>query len=604
MQILGRIAWLRRAGRFGGCLTPAAHANMIEFKQPSARRYSPGGGGLSGLLIATTQGAMSIWNKVLVGLILVASLGFFYLALRTLKTHQYWRNLASGYELLIKRHQEIAGALTNGGEVPVSLDHGINELRSFYRDHEHALGVQQGATWPEFENGVLRAVAKTGLLDPQLVRNCTFKTEDAPGINRLRLELHKMLANRGRVWNRCDAQPTAQTPKTGQVLVSTDSPGIPEKTLLFVFEEAGADQGGDYLGAFEVATFEALDQNGNGSLEQGELPAPFQPQFAAADADGNAALDLDEFNAVKADYPGPESLQPSMKMGQAELKRLAASAAGKATWALCEKMPPDSHEAFDHLSEEELKKLFPAESQEYLKDGQLLTAEEARQLGLRGSVVAVDENGNVVYEDQDGNVVYVSTLDEKGRLVYVDEDGQFAYAATVKENVDPNGEIIYEAVYVDQSGRELPGASLLPKEVVKGQGMYRRPLRDYEVLLKEYRLERALLADRKEAASRDLAFVQTSLAQADRQREFRQREKALLIEEEKKQQDARDAVDRLRQRLTGELNDHRDSIKNLIAKNRAMAGEIERIQMEATRRIDARTRRVAHSGAGETGKKD
>ena len=36
----------------------------------------------------------SIWNKVLIGLIFVASLAFSYLAMRTLKTHQRWMQTA------------------------------------------------------------------------------------------------------------------------------------------------------------------------------------------------------------------------------------------------------------------------------------------------------------------------------------------------------------------------------------------------------------------------------------------------------------------------------------------------------------------------------
>ncbi len=40
---------------------------------------------------------MSIWNKVLLGVIIVASLGMFYMAMRTLQTHAYWRGLAGQF---------------------------------------------------------------------------------------------------------------------------------------------------------------------------------------------------------------------------------------------------------------------------------------------------------------------------------------------------------------------------------------------------------------------------------------------------------------------------------------------------------------------------
>ena len=37
---------------------------------------------------------MSIWNKILIGLIIVASLVLFYMSARMLKTQKYWSGLA------------------------------------------------------------------------------------------------------------------------------------------------------------------------------------------------------------------------------------------------------------------------------------------------------------------------------------------------------------------------------------------------------------------------------------------------------------------------------------------------------------------------------
>ena len=52
---------------------------------------------------------MSIWNKVLVGLICVASLALFYLAARTLRTHQYWCDLARQHEDKIDQVRNATG---------------------------------------------------------------------------------------------------------------------------------------------------------------------------------------------------------------------------------------------------------------------------------------------------------------------------------------------------------------------------------------------------------------------------------------------------------------------------------------------------------------
>ncbi len=486
---------------------------------------------------------MSIWNKVLIGLILVASLAFFYMALRTLRTHKHWREKAQQHEKRIKQIQEDNRQLVEGkGE-----------------------GKQY-----------------------------------QPGIERLRLDLQKMLVGRGRVWRDCKPQPGPQTIQTGQVAVSCDVHGIGEKTVLYLFEQTDPGQSGSYLGKFKVTTFNALDKNSNGSLEPGELPPSLQPHLATADADKNGTLNFAEFDAAKPDYTGPEVLEPSMKMSTAELQRLAASA-GKATWTMYEIMPADSHQAFAHLNQDELKKLLPAESvEEYLNDGQLLTTEEVEKMGLRGKVVAVDENGRVMYVDQNAKVLYASVVDENARLVYVDQKGEFAYAVDVQEKKDANGEVVYEPVYLDENGQPVPGTTVVEKELEDGKGKYVRWLRDYDVLLKDCHLQRSILLDLNEAAEQDLAYVVAALTEAEQQQKYRQRQRDLLTTEKQKCQYELTALDELRQKLLREVKACRDAVDRLIAENMTLAAQVEKNQRDAERRIDARTGRMAQSGVEET----
>ena len=136
---------------------------------------------------------MSIWNKVLIGLIIVASLGFFYMALRTLKTHQHWRENAQRHEKKIEQFQKDSRQLIEG------------------------TGEGEGYQ---------------------------------PGIDYLRLELNKLLVDRGRVWTGCKPQAGQQTQQTGLVSVATDPRGIAPKTVLYVFEGTDVRQGGRYLGEF------------------------------------------------------------------------------------------------------------------------------------------------------------------------------------------------------------------------------------------------------------------------------------------------------------------------------------------------------------------
>ncbi|MEN6406677.1 MAG: hypothetical protein ABFC77_09410 [Thermoguttaceae bacterium] len=137
---------------------------------------------------------MSIWNKVLVGLIAVASVAFFYMAARTLKTHQHWCELAAKFEKKIEQVQKDNRRLAEGDS-------------------------------------------------------------NAPGIRQIRTELAKLLMDRRRTWFGCEAKVTVDPKKaSAEVVVKTNQPdphGIVENTIVYGFEDAkGAP--GRYLGEFKV----------------------------------------------------------------------------------------------------------------------------------------------------------------------------------------------------------------------------------------------------------------------------------------------------------------------------------------------------------------
>ena len=101
---------------------------------------------------------MSIWNKILLVLVFLAALGFFHAATRTLQTYAYWADLANKYEAKLKN---------------------INEVNKKLRlaDHQHPL-------------------------DDKTI-----------GVEQLRMDLGRVLANRGRIW-KCERQKAAATPQT------------------------------------------------------------------------------------------------------------------------------------------------------------------------------------------------------------------------------------------------------------------------------------------------------------------------------------------------------------------------------------------------------
>jgi len=220
---------------------------------------------------------MSIWNKILIGFIFLAAIAFFYMGARTLKTHQHWRDIARKQETALRAEKE----------------------------------------------------AETKLLGESAEQH---SGEDAEmGIRQTRVELHKLMVDRGRVWYDC--KPQAVDSDTGAASVITvlpDPPQVKVKMVLFVFDQAETQNGGRYLGEFIVS-------------------------------------------AVAGESGGQLQLQPSRKMAQADRERLVRSQARpEPNWALYEVMPQDNHEIFEGLTDAEKTALLPASTvEDYLKDGQL-----------------------------------------------------------------------------------------------------------------------------------------------------------------------------------------------------------------------------------------
>jgi hypothetical protein len=134
---------------------------------------------------------MYIWNKVLLWLIGLASIGFLILAARSLQTHAYWLDTA----------QKLQKSIGDEG-------------------------------------------AKTGLMG----KNLELKTE----IAKARLDLHRWLVDRPQVWSNCAVQVNKAN---ATVVAAIDSPiphGIPGSGTLFAFEEPTANSPGRYMGEFNV----------------------------------------------------------------------------------------------------------------------------------------------------------------------------------------------------------------------------------------------------------------------------------------------------------------------------------------------------------------
>ncbi len=141
---------------------------------------------------------MSIWSKVLIGLIMVTGIGFFYMAASTLQIQRAWREEVRKYEKALAQVRKQNRELKEGAEAA--------------------------------------------------------EAAAAMGIRQAEMELHKVLIDRGRVWYGCKPERPAD-PKTGEVKVAVTFPNphrIKDKTVLYVFEEKAREAGGAYLGEFQA----------------------------------------------------------------------------------------------------------------------------------------------------------------------------------------------------------------------------------------------------------------------------------------------------------------------------------------------------------------
>jgi hypothetical protein len=136
---------------------------------------------------------MSIWNKVLVGLIIVVAAAMFVFAARALKAHTYWGESVTLYEAKIAEVDKDKQLLVDGSEA-----------------------------------------------------------DGKPGIRQLKQEVEQMVVGRGRVWR--NSQPKVVQPGGAMVVTQLAAPHKDAvKTQLFVFEEPAGQGTGAYLGEFTVA---------------------------------------------------------------------------------------------------------------------------------------------------------------------------------------------------------------------------------------------------------------------------------------------------------------------------------------------------------------
>lgn len=153
----------------------------------------------------------------------------------------------------------------------------------------------------------------------------------APGVQQLRAEINRVVADRGRVWIGVMRQ--GRPDQTGKIRLVTDPQLLQARPGTVPFQQAVTP---------DTLVF-AFDDR------PGPVPGPYLGQFKVTTANENFA-----------------ELAPTVQLSADELKRLQSPG----PWSLYEQMPVDSHQTFAGLAPQELAGLLPKESvPEYQRSG-------------------------------------------------------------------------------------------------------------------------------------------------------------------------------------------------------------------------------------------
>lgn len=135
---------------------------------------------------------MSIWSRVLAGLIILMSMVFFYLATKTLAAHRSWQLAVQGYDIPLEKAQKDVQAIEDGNP---------------------------NATPP------------------------------VPSISELEVKLHDLMTGRGKVWRGCTVKTVSPTLDLLIEVPLPDPHQIQDKMVVYLFEES---EPGNFWGEYKV----------------------------------------------------------------------------------------------------------------------------------------------------------------------------------------------------------------------------------------------------------------------------------------------------------------------------------------------------------------
>lgn len=311
------------------------------------------------------RGNMSIWSKVLIGLIAVVSIVFLYLAMRTLKTHQAWHGEVAKYEQAIA-DAEVAHAAAE------------KELRNL-RPVLHGTLVDRGRIWRD---------AIPGQVNPQTGDvTITFAAPPATPIDDKAVLF---------IFD----QPASPAPATE---------ANPLEQALAESVEAPAEGAAPVEGAPAEA--------GAAPVEGAPPAAPTPPPVAPPAPAGQVGAYLGQFKVVGIGETGI-ALAPTNKLSPTALQRLIEH---RGPWMLADVLRTDRHDIFDPDNPDHMAMLPESTRSEYEQDGKPAGANAPPEQVVEGNYVRKLRDYDVIFrEDARLRTIEIDQLEAaKKDLAYI-----------------------------------------------------------------------------------------------------------------------------------------------------------------------------------------
>ncbi|NQT39278.1 MAG: hypothetical protein HQ581_17400 [Planctomycetes bacterium] len=495
---------------------------------------------------------MSIWNKILLGLIFPAAVAFAYLAMRQLKIEDHWRDKAADFEARIEKAEHRQGQLVDGVKG-----------------------------------------------DP-----------DQPGIQQLQLKLSSVMTGRQRIWTDCMPRARSIIPDAPSFTVDISSPDphkMFEGMVVQIFEQPDdsvgrmGDPGQTYLGEFEVVK---ADQEREVDVRPTRVVV--QPELSDADK----AKPLAE--QVKLRETLYRQAYEARTLGDAiDFARLQNS---RGPWMIRQSIPPDRHDLFRELTADEIRDLIqPEHVHLYLADGK--TVDELpdsilKRLSLPPEDLAkmfADARQKLAPGGDPAAVSPEALENEVDRAVdeAVDDDALNGFKTDVLQTIEvfTPAEVLAlsdvdQSTYLTNYLTKQEGKAMLIAKRESADGgepvrYFKRRLQDPGADFKEFFVHHSHWVDQ----TRRIQLRQEALdwTVADAKLEVTFREKLIADVGKQLERSAKEIawLTTHRDRLDALLKEKQADVNGVAGKNLLMARKIAVLQLEAAERINQRTQIAA-----------